>query len=242
MSVHDVFFRESKARWIRALQRDIKNDCGIDIPDGYGFTRERYFYFIVIGDRKYVHKESLSFLCNEGGTYVSFINESMDETQVNRIKSENQQATEGLFTFFRKEINSHSLYPQLIEETEKLFIFKNYRDSHEPLNSLDKSDAKYIRECYRRDNRGRSQVMTPFCQNLFGRMVKNRETGEIIIDDLEAFDFRKKTKLVVLMQKYRKMDRMYILERCLFRTKKDLLAPFLLAVQDLSETEKVNIF
>ena len=186
MNRKDKFFIQSKAHWLRQMAQDLKKDFGIPVAPGAGFNREKYVYFITLGRKKYVHKKAFEFLALEGGTYESFISRQHEPEEADIIKKEHISNHQKIINFLREENKNCVLYPRFLGESEEFLVFRSYEDGYEVLTDLKKTDFMYIKKHYKIERK--KGMVTPFFQNLYARILRHKETGEIIIDDLTAFD------------------------------------------------------
>lgn len=220
------YLRQEKIKRLHQVKADLMTDLGIEVPAGKGFTRSDMFHFVAIGDKKYVHKDSMRFVLTNGLTYhlhealfdTLMINQNVEER---RLIDEN---VERMFRFFREDINDFKLYPEYLEETERFFIFRYYDDDWENIDFLTKEDAKFIRQHYVKTYKGGKDTITPFYNQMLNKLVKNKSTGAIKMVDLKSLEFRPKTDLAIYMYNGPIND-LYLLERR-FVTKKKIIAPF----------------
>lgn len=95
--------------------KDAMDVYGIDaIP----FSRKIYFYFFVIGNKKYIHKESLRFVYSNGETYTNDI-----DPQFCRLTKEIEPID--VCTFL--ESYKGDLLPQLLDVNDKFLVYQ-YED------------------------------------------------------------------------------------------------------------------
>lgn len=201
MNKFEKYLLENKTNFIRRFRDDIKKDFDVDVPEGHGVTQSDFFHFGVVDGLKYVHKEALRFIFSNAGTYQLHepSSKNLEFVASEPEKKAVENTIEKLFDFFRGEINEHSIYPEFIRESEKFFVFKYYsaEEGWGRINSLSRSDAKYIKARYKGLSKQTNKVVTPLYNQMFDKVFKNRKTGEIKFVDLKSFELRPKEKPMV---------------------------------------------
>lgn len=220
------YLRLEKIKHLHQVKLDLKSDFNLDVADGTGFTRSEMFHFVRIGDKKYVHKESMRFILTNGDTYN--VNQQLaDNVFINKdpeIRKKTDANVDRMFKFFREDINQFPLYPELLEETPHFFVFRYYDGDWENISWLSKADSKYIRKHYVKAYKNTNETITAFHNQMSHKLVKNMKTGEIKMVDIKSLEFRPKTDLAIYMFNDIVND-LYLLERR-FVTRKTIVAPF----------------
>lgn len=229
MSEFKIYLRNEKIKWLYKIKEEMARDFGIELPHGAGFTRSDFCHFIIIEDKKYVHKGAMAFILTNGGTYFEHqqipkmvkINDNLVQRNVIDLK------VEKMFHFFRHEINTHKLYPQFLSETEHFFVFKYYsEDEWMPLTKLTSNDSAEIRRLFDEGNEDKKEVVTPFYNQVINKLFKNKKSGAIVMIDLKILEFHPKGPLAILMHNKRIND-LYLLERR-YWTRSFILKPYAL--------------
>ncbi|WP_408098570.1 hypothetical protein ACJVC5_06555 [Peredibacter sp. HCB2-198] len=226
MTTMREYLRLEKIKRLHQAKADLKTDFNIDVPEGTGFTRSDMFHFIRIGDKKYVHKESMRFILTNGDTY-NVNQEISDNVVINQnpeIRKKTDDNVARMFQFFREDINKFPLYPEFLEESPHFFVFRYYAGDWENISRLTKEDSKFIRKHFVKTYKNTKETITPFYNQMSHKLVKNMKTGEIKMVDLKSLEFRPKTDLAIYMYNDAIND-LYLLDRR-FVTRSKLVAPF----------------
>lgn len=227
MMKFSVYQRENKVRLLNQFREDFKHDFNIDPGHGKGFTRSEYFHFGAIGNRKYVHKESMRFMLTNGESYYVGV-EALELFKVNPDQSEKEKIEkniERIFNFFRNDINNYKIYPNLLEETEHFFVFEFYElEEWEELESLNLKDAKRITEALLPIYKKNKEIVTPFYNQMNLKFLRNKKTGEIKCRDIKSLEFRPASPLGILFYNGY-INTYYQLERR-FRSREYILRDF----------------
>lgn len=220
-----VYLRNKKVEFIKESYKDFKKDYGIDLEYGQGFTRSEFFHFVAYGGKKYVHKNALRFLLTNGETYFVGL-ENPKEFKVNQDISmimKTKENVEKMFYFFRHEINSYEIYPKLLEESESFFVFE-YFDSEEfeEIEKLNLKDAKFIYSHYKKATNGKKEVVTPFYNQMYRKILRNKLTNEIKVRDIKGLEFHSNDPLGILFYNdavnvYYLLERRYLLKSMILK-------------------------
>jgi len=208
---------------------DFKKETGISLPHGHGFTRSDFVHFFSYEGKKYVHKEAMRFILTNGDTYS--VHEKRQEEVLGSlaakpdIKKQVDANVEKMFSFFRKEINDNKLFPELLSETDKFFIFKFYdKEEWTPLEELTAQDCLYIKKVFVGFNKGKKEIVTPFYNQMANKLFRHNESGEIVMIDLKGLEFHPNGPLSILMNNTYVND-LYLLERR-YWTRSYILKPY----------------
>lgn len=222
-----VYLREEKIKWLHKMRDDLLKDCGVEVPHGSGFSKKSFVHFMVVDDKKYVHKEALKFIYTNGGTY--FMNTEMPKYFVVNQNAVEKKRIDGnverMFNFFREGINQCKIYPEFLAETENFFVFKYYsEDEWERLERLTRYDTDFIKKSFDQTFKDEKEVITPFYNQMYNKLFRHKKTGEIVMVDLKGLEVWPKTSLAILMYGEYVND-LYLLERR-FLTRAYILKPF----------------
>lgn len=168
--------------------KDAMDVYGIDaIP----FSRKIYFYFFVIGNKKYIHKESLRFVYSNGETYTNDI-----DPQFCRLTKEIEPID--VCTFL--ESYKGDLLPQLLDVNDKFLVYQ-YEDGSlvTDINN---------QEFYQLKQHHLSMDLTPFYNSMTYNLLRN---GGIKLIDLKHFEVRdNKPFFVYMYNKNTNINTLYI--------------------------------
>jgi len=218
--------RLKKIQFLYEVKEALFKDFNIEIELGQGFTKSDMFHFVVIGDKKYVYKNALKFILTNGDTY-NMHQPLTSEFIVNKNPDDQKLITDNIqrmFDFFRNDINNFKLYPELLEETENFFVFRYYDENWEKISSLDWKDSRYISKHFVRSYKGSKETISPFYNNMYNKLMKNMNSGEIKMVDIKSLEFRKVPNLAIYM--YSDItNNLYLLD-WRFVSRKKLIEPY----------------
>lgn len=206
----DKILREKKIQFLYEAKDKIFEDFGIDVPLGTGFGKSKNFYYIRVGNKKYLYKPALKYLVTESPDIDRDLNFTFDE----------------LLEKYRKVINKKTILPTLLEESENFLVFEYYleEDGWFKMDDLKPKDGKVIvsltKELWGSDRK----VLFPFYNQLYSKIYKNINTGDIKIVDLKYVEIQKRRPVFVYVCDYN-LNSLYYLERNfnpLFNAKKIL--------------------
>ena len=206
---------ENKVKFIRAAREALKRDFNLIVPEGHGFTRKKIFHHIITGGKRYVHKEALKFYLSNAYTYDPDFGQRrrVSEADLLKIKEETQANIESLFSFFSGDINSCLLYPKLLDESESFFVFDFYHeeDGWEVLKLFSKKDFSSIMKLLPSPKNRPRYIVTPFYNQMYGKILKNKLSGKIKIVDLKNFEIHPKGRnFIYLYDKNEKINDLYL--------------------------------
>lgn len=222
-----TYLRNKKVELIKESYVDFKADFNVELDYGSGFTRSDFFHFVIYDGKKYVHKKAFEFLLTNGETFLVNVEnpkEFMVNKNVNEIVKHKANVVK-MFEFFRSEINKYEIYPKLLNESEHFFVFEYYGDEdYEEILDLKLEDAKYISLHYKKATKGKNEVVTPFFNQMYHKILRHKHSKIIKIRDIKGLEFHDNEALGILFYNdavnvYYLLERRYIL-------KSMILAPF----------------
>ncbi|RZF22818.1 hypothetical protein DAY19_03330 [Halobacteriovorax vibrionivorans] len=190
--------REKKIEFLYASQAKLKEEFNIDVPVGTGFGKSKSFYFIPVGNKKYVFKPALKYLVTEAPDIDRSVDFTFDE----------------LLEKYRKVMNKKTILPTLLEESESFLVFEYYREENGwfKMDDLKENDGKVIVELTKNLWGNDRRVLFPFYNQLYSKVYKNVETGEIKIVDLKYVEIQKRRPIFVYICDYN-INCLYYLEK-----------------------------
>ena len=155
--MYDVW---AKAENTRLAQHDFEQLYGKHVTP---FTRKQYFYFIVDGGKKYVHKHSLRYIYSNRDTFV------MDEgLNYCRLAKE----FEPIDIIHILETRQLAFMPQLIESNEHFLVYDYV--SGTLMQSLTNSDYYECKQIHSQS------PLTPFYNSINDNLIKTNDGIKLI--------------------------------------------------------------
>lgn len=184
----EKILREKKIEFLYGAQEKLKKEFGIDVPVGTGFGKSKSFYFIPVGNRKYVFKPALKYLVTDAPD----IDRKLDFTFDDLLKK------------YRKIIGKNTILPKLFEESESFLVFEYYKeeDGWFKMDDLKESDRDIVIELTKNLWGSDSKVLFPFYNQLYSKVYKNLDTGEIKIVDLKYVEIQKRRPIFMYICDY----------------------------------------
>ncbi|MFG1500131.1 hypothetical protein ABMA70_07955 [Halobacteriovorax sp. XZX-3] len=180
--------REKKIEFLYAAQKKLKEEFDIDVPVGTGFGKSKSFYFIPVGNRKYVFKPALKYLVTDAPDIDRKLNFTFDD----------------LLNKYRKVMNKKTILPTLLEESESFLVFEYYReeDGWFKMDDLKKSDCETVVTLTRNLWGSDRNVLFPFYNQLYSKVYKHLDSGEIKIVDLKYVEIQKRRPIFMYICDY----------------------------------------
>ncbi|MFG1483969.1 hypothetical protein ABMA79_15165 [Halobacteriovorax sp. HFRX-2_2] len=181
-------FREKKIEFLYAAQEKLKEEFDIDVPVGSGFGKSKSFYFIPVGKRKYVFKPALKFLVTDSPDIDRKLNFTFED----------------LLKKYRKVMNKETILPTLLEESESFLVFEYYNeeDGWFKMDDLKKGDCETVVTLTKNLWGNDKDVLFPFYNQLYSKVYKNINTGEIKIVDLKYVEIQKRRPIFMYICDY----------------------------------------
>ncbi|WP_412472021.1 hypothetical protein [Halobacteriovorax sp. RT-1-4] len=180
--------REKKIEFLYAAQKKLKEEFDIDVPVGTGFGKSKSFYFIPVGNRKYVFKPALKYLVTDAPDIDRKLNFTFDD----------------LLNKYRKVMNKKTILPTLLEESVSFLVFEYYReeDGWFKMDDLKKSDCETVVTLTRNLWGSDRNVLFPFYNQLYSKVYKHLDSGEIKIVDLKYVEIQKRRPIFMYICDY----------------------------------------
>jgi|688.fasta_scaffold504815_2 hypothetical protein len=159
----NTYIINSKVRLIKQAKKDLFDVYGIHHTP---FTRKIFFYFFILGNKKYVHKESLRFVNSNAETYTTDLNPYYCS-----LKKEFEPFDPEPFL----EKYNGNLLPKLLDNNDKFFVYEYVEgDLVTDLN---------IKEFYNLKEKILDIKITPFYNSMAFNLVRT-------VDDIKLIDFK----------------------------------------------------
>ncbi|AYF45779.1 hypothetical protein BALOs_2790 [Halobacteriovorax sp. BALOs_7] len=221
----EKILRDKKIQFLYEAKDKIFEDFGIDVPLGSGFGKSKIFYYIRVGNKKYLYKPALKYLVTESPDIDRKLDFTFDE----------------LLKKYRKVMNKQTILPTLLEESEHFLVFEYYseEDGWFKMDDLKESDGKRIvsltKELWGNDRK----VLFPFYNQLYSKIYKNVYSGDIKIVDLKYVEIQKRRPVFVYICDYN-LNNLYYLEKSrnpLFNVKNILAREY-----PISEAQEIYLY
>lgn len=156
------------------------------------FTRKIFFYFFILDNKKYVHKESLNFVYTNADTYSDI----KDPYYCPLVKKNMMD-----ICAFLEHTNS-PLLPKLLENNEKFLVYEFYEGSLATL--INKEEFYYLKDMQER------LEYTPFYNSMAFNLVRGKDGVKLI--DFKHFEKKDKKPFFVYMYNYEQNINLLYLE------------------------------
>jgi hypothetical protein len=108
----NTYIINSKIRLIKQAKKDLFDLYGINYTP---FTRKMFFYFFILDNKKYIHKESLRFVNSNAETYTKSLNPYYCNLQKEFEPFDVENVLENY---------EGNLLPKLLDNNDKFFVYE----------------------------------------------------------------------------------------------------------------------
>jgi hypothetical protein len=162
----NIYLIKSKVEKIKQAKKDLQNLYGIECDP---FTNKIYFYFIILNNKKYIHKSSLEFIYTNADTYTY----DVDPTLCPLVK---EIVPVDVIPFL--ESYTGNLLPILLEANEYFLVYQYFNG--DPVDSITQDEFFLLQAEHDR------MELTPFYNSMTYNLA--RDINEIRLIDFKHFE------------------------------------------------------